>query len=656
MNLKKYVSIAMAAALLAGCGSGSTGAAAAGTASTKKSNDLFYVYTTDVKTTDYLITQNAGDNNVNQNLVEGLTEPDPYNHYIGDLAETFEANDDKTVWTFHLRDAKWVTNNGEEYGAVTADDFVAGLQHAADFQSATLPLVSNLVKGLSAYMDGTDTDFSHVGVKAIDDKTVEYTLEKPAPYFDSMASYAIFWPVNREFLESQGAGCKLGAPDTTSCSFGNAADPSTILYNGAYILTANDSKSQQKMSKNDAYWDAEHVYINNVTLVYDDGSDPNKTVTGFNQTENPYYMAVLLTSSDNFQQYLEQYKDNAYTGLQNAYTFGINFNMNRITYNYTEKADDKAKADTRKALLNTNFRLALKYGLDRVSYMAAAVDPSIAAAALRNIECPWNFVTTSDGTSYGKLVQDASTLGADLSEGQDPFYNAETAKSYLEKAKAELTDVTWPIHLDLMTDEASKTLVAQAGSLKQSIEASLGTDAVVIDVHSVDDDTYTNSSYNSTGPVDDDWDISTSTGWGYDYIDPLSYLNIFSPVNGDVLRQSMGLEFLADGDATNNAAIEASGLNEYQKLLDAASAITDDNDARYKAFAKAEAYILDNAIYIPVQTQTRAVNWRISREVPFLGNYQQPEKYKHRIIQDDPITAADYKAAYEQWQKDAASK
>jgi ABC-type oligopeptide transport system substrate-binding subunit len=283
--------------------------------------------------------------------------------------------------------------------------------------------------------------------------------------------------------------------------------------------------------------------------------------------------------------------------------------------------------------------------------MGTAVDPSIAATALRNIECPWNFVTTTDGTAYGKLVEDASTLKADLSEGQDPFYNADTAKKYIESAKSELSGVTFPIKLDLMVDESSKTLVAQASSLKQSIEASLGTDNVQIIVHPVDSDTYEKSAYNSTGPVDADWDISTSTGWGYDYIDPKSYLHIFCPTDGDILRQNMGLEFEADGDAQNSAAIAASGLDEYQKLYDAADAITNDQDARYKAFAKAEAFILDEAIYIPVQTRTASVNWRISREVPFQGGYLQSTKYKNRIIQKDAITAADYKKALETWQK-----
>lgn len=643
MKMKKALCASMALAMLAGCSTGSS-------SSSKKSLDAYYVFTSDVKTTDYLITQNASDHEINQNLVDGLVEVDSKNKYVGDLAESWEHNSDSTVWTFHLRkDVKWVTNTGEQYGTVKADDFVAGLQHATEFNSATLSLAAMHVKGLQDYVDGKTKDFSTVGVKAVDDLTVEYTLTQPATYFDTLTAYTIFYPVNREFLEAQGTGCKLGSPDANSCKFGQPTEPSSILYNGAYILTSFVSKSEEKLAKNKNYWDAEHVYINNVTRVYDDGSDPASTVKGFEQSENPYYQAVLLAKSDNFKEYLDKYKDNAYTGMQNQYTFGINFNMNRITYTTTTKTEAQ-QADTRNALLNKNFRLALKYALDRVSYMGTAVDSSIAATALRNIETPWNFVKTTDGTAYGKLVEDASALGADLSEGQDPFYNPTTAKKYVESAKTELTGAAWPIHLDLMVEESSKTLVAQASSLKQSIEASLGTDNVVIDLHPVSDDAYEKSSYTSTGPVDADWDISTSTGWGYDYIDPKTYLHIFSPKDGDILRTNMGLEFEADGDAQNTAAIQKSGLEEFQKLYDAADAITDDLDARYKAFAKAEAFILDDAVYIPVQTQTASVNWRISRVVPFSQAYQSV-RYKGMIIQKDMITAAQYKTALEEWQK-----
>ena len=664
--MKKILCASLAALLVAGC-SGSK----AGNETT--SEDAYYVFSTDVQTLDWHMSQRATDAEITANCVDALTETNSYNNYVGALAESWEANEEKTEWTFHLRDANWVTNTGEVYAPVTADDFVAGLQHLADFDGPTLWIAGSFVEGLADYADGKTTDFSTVGVEAVDEKTVKYTLTAPTPFFNTIVANNAFWPVNRDFLESKGDGCKLGDPDTSNCGYGAPTDPSSILYNGAYIIDELVSKSSQKLHKNEAYWDAEHVYVNKISRVYNDGSDPAATVKGFEQAENPFYMATLLTTAPDFAKYLEQYKDYAYTGIQNAYSFGMNFNLNRVNYENSNKTAAQF-ADSKAALLNSSFRRALKFALDRVSYMATAVDPSIAEKALRTIECPWDFVTTSDGRAYGELVQAASEDPTiDLSEGQDSIYNPEKAQAELAKAKTEL-NVSWPIILDVLVDEADPSNISQASSLEQSIEASLGVENVDIQIHPVDDDTYTGSSYTSNGPQDACWDISTSTGWGYDYVDPKSYLSIFSPVNGDVIRNSMGLNYYGEnqfdgieltgpnGEAVssdeankaNDAAIEASGLLTYQEMIDEAYAINDDLDKRYEAEAKAEAYLLDNALYVNIQTQTRAVNWTLSRIKPFTNKYLNYSKMKGVIIQKDPVTAEEYQAAYEQWKVDKA--
>lgn len=664
--MKKILCASLAALLVAGCSGAKTG-------NETTSEDAYYVFSTDVQTLDWHMSQRATDAEITANCVDALTETNSYNNYVGALAESWEANEEKTEWTFHLRDANWVTNTGEVYAPVTADDFVAGLQHLADFDGPTLWIAGSFVEGLADYADGKTTDFSTVGVEAVDEKTVKYTLTSPTPFFNTIVANNAFWPVNRDFLESKGDGCKLGDPDTSNCGYGAPTDPSSILYNGAYIIDELVSKSSQKLHKNEAYWDAEHVYVNKISRVYNDGSDPAATVKGFEQAENPFYMATLLTTAPDFAKYLEQYKDYAYTGIQNAYSFGMNFNLNRVNYENSNKTAAQF-ADSKAALLNSSFRRALKFALDRVSYMATAVDPSIAEKALRTIECPWDFVTTSDGRAYGELVQAASEdPTVDLSEGQDSIYNPDKAQAELAKAKTEL-NVSWPIILDVLVDEADPSNISQASSLEQSIEASLGVENVDIQIHPVDDDTYTGSSYTSNGPQDACWDISTSTGWGYDYVDPKSYLSIFSPVNGDVIRNSMGLNYYGEnqfdgieltgpnGEAVssdeankaNDAAIEASGLLKFQEMIDEAYAINDDLDKRYEAEAKAEAYLLDNALYVNIQTQTRAVNWTLSRIKPFTNKYLNYSKMKGVIIQKDPVTAEEYQAAYEQWKVDKA--
>lgn len=649
--MKKLLIAVLALVMVAGCGSKpASGSPAASVAS----GDYTYIFTTDLASLDYVVTENATDHEINANLVDGLLENDNKGNYIPALAESWSSNDDSTVWTFNLRKGvQWVTNSGEQYDELKAADFVTGLHHAADFNSQTIGLVQTSIKNLDAYING-QVAWEEVGVKALDDYTVEYTLEGPESYFDTKTTYSILYPINQEFLESKGEGCKLGAPDVNNCKFGDASAYDSILYNGGYILVSNIAKSEQKLVKNDNYWDAEHVYIQNVTRVFDDGSDPAAPVTGFENSG--YSEAALLVTADSFNATLEKYKDNAFNGLQNTYTFGMSFNFNRTNYTHTTK-DDAQKADTYKALQNTNFRLALKHGLDRTAYMAQAIREDVAALAIRNMECPYNFVLTSNGTPYGDLVAANTKTSSDLSEGVDVFFNAEKAMDYMKKAEAELEGVSFPIVIDMMVQQESKTLVAQASSLKQSIETSLP-GYVTINLVLVDKDTYTRSSYTAVGPQDLDWDISTSTGWGADYIDPKTYLNIWSIRIGDVIENTMGIA-KADNedfnDPMNQAAIKAVGLDVYQGLLDEADAIVDDDDARYEAYAKAEAYMIDNALSFPIQTQTKAVNFRISRFNPFERSYSSAGisvyKFKNLVIQENPITLEEYNAAKAAWLK-----
>ncbi len=641
----------VAAMLAAGCSANSTAPSdtgAAGNEGELTSEDFYYVYATDVKSLDYVCSFSHSDSQVFTNFVDALVETDPYGNYIPCLAESVTKNADATEWTFKLKPGiKWVTNSGEHYADLKAQDFVTGLQHATEFESQMLPLVQTLIVGLNDYATGLTTDFSTVGVEAKDDMTVVYKLNKPCSYFDTMCNYGLLMPINSEFLESLGEGCKLGAPDKQTCRFGDASDASSILYNGGYILAASDAKSKQVFVKNNDYWDAEHVYINKVTNVYIDGSDPSATVTGFMQKDNPFAQAALLATSDNFEEYLEEFKDIRFTGEQATTSFGATFNFNRTNYGHTAKETDKQKADTKAAIKNKDFRLAFRAAMNRVAQLETLVDKSIATKAIRNMEVPYGYVKTSDGTLYGDLVAEKSEFKVDYHEGQDPFHDKDTALAQIEKVKEALPDLDWPIHLDVMVEETDKQTVARLTSLKQSVEAS--TDGqIVVDLAYVDTDTFLRSAYLSTGPEDSDWDLNTSTGWGPDYADPLTYLHIFSPVDGDVTRTTLGLDLLEEGSAENNKVIEEVGFMKYQELLEEADAIVDDNDARYAKFAETEAFLLDNGLYLPGMTSVSSVNWRISRVVPFRAGYGS-DKYKNVIVRKDPVSAEEYQKLRAEW-------
>ena len=591
--------------------------------SLKLANTKEYVYSDsrEVASMDYLVTALASDHQYNVNFVDGLVICDSYGAYQPAVAESWTANEDATVWTFKLKKGvKWVTAAGDEYGEVTAEDFVTGLRHAAEFQSGTAYVVSS-VEGFSDYMsagDYSDDAWAKVGVKAIDDYTVEYTLSAPTPYFYTQVEYSVFYPVNKTFLESKGDGCKLGTPDTNSCTFGQAT-PDSILYNGAYILSSFDVKSQTVMVKNPAYYAADEVYLEKVTVIYDEGSDPYEMIRSFEQ--NVYAYAGLSTQwgDEVFNEMMAKYDGYVNPTLSNYYAFGIVFNYNRVTYENTAHADDADKENTKAAIRNENFRLAMKSAFDAQAYLEVSAPTEIAKATLRNINGVPNLVSTSDGTLYGTLVEDAyeeiTGTRVSLVDGQWPWLSKENALAYIEAAKAD--GITFPVHVDMLVIETSDRLTKQGLSFKQSIEEN--TDGqIIVDLIMRDQDTVQNIAYYSESWDEADYDISTFTGWGPDYVDPKTFTEIYSPVDGYYMH-SIGL---TDKGATQSADFGTDddlkaelGFTEYEALFRAADAITDDLDARYEAFAKADAYLLAHGLYIPTSMDTRSA--RVSHIVPF---------------------------------------
>ena len=628
--------------------------------SLKLANTKEYVYSDsrEVASMDYLVTALASDHQYNVNFVDGLVICDRYGAYQPAVAESWTANEDATVWTFKLKKGvKWVTAAGDEYGEVTAEDFVTGLRHAAEFQSGTAYVVSS-VEGFSDYMsagDYSDEAWAKVGVKAVDDYTVEYTLNAPTPYFYTQVEYTVFYPVNKTFLESKGDGCKLGTPDTNSCTFGQAT-PDSILYNGAYILSSFDVKSQTVMVKNPAYYAADEVYLEKVTVIYDEGSDPYEMIRSFEQ--NVYAYAGLSTQwgDEVFNEMMAKYDGYVNPTLSNYYAFGIVFNFNRVTYENTAHADDADKENTKAAIRNENFRLAMKSAFDAQAYLEVSAPTEIAKATLRNINGVPNLVSTSDGTLYGTLVEDAyeeiTGTRVSLVDGQWPWLSKENALAYIEAAKAD--GITFPVHVDMLVDQNSDVRTKRALSMKNSIETNTD-NQIIIDLIMRDSDTVQNIAYYSESWDEADYDISTFTGWGPDYVDPKSFVEIYSPVDGYYMH-SCGL---TDKGATQSDDFGADdelktqlGFYEYEDLYRAADAITDDLDARYKAFAKADAYLLAHGLYIPTSMQTRSA--RVSHIVPFSAPYSSGvSQYKYRGVQlqEDVVTTEQYQAAMAAWEK-----
>lgn len=645
--MKKVLALLLVSAVMLGaCGSN-----AKGSSSSKKSDlvsEYSSVYVTDLETLDYTFSSRKTNSDHYTNFVEGLLENDQYGNLKGDMAKSWEVSDDGLTYTYHLRNGvPWVDSEGNEYGAdVTANDFVTGLKHAVDVQSETLYIVADSIKGLSDYIDGKTNDFSTVGVKAVDDYTLQYTLNKPEPFWNSKTTYGILYPINEEFLKSKGKD--FGKPT-----------PDSILYNGPFILANNTAKSVIEYTKNESYWDPKNVHLDTVKWTYNDGSDPDGLFKSYENGE--LSLARVYPNSPGYKDVTKAYPDGVTWSQTGGSTYNLTFNFNRGTFDATSKTTDKEKEDTQKAILDRNFRLAILFGFDKKSYNAQSVGEEGATKALRNTLVPADFVEIG-GKPYGDTVAsklkalDSDAFGdVNLSDGQDGYYNADKAKEYMEKAKTELEakGVQFPIHLDMPVEETSEISVNMVKSLKKSVETSLGSDNVVVDVQLLNEDKYLAATYQATTGQAGDFDITNASGWGPDYTDPSSYLNIYDSRKGDMIH-TLGLEASAvvQGTDPSTAAKKAINLSEYDALLDKAAAITDDLDARYTAYADAEAWLLDNALQVPIYADGGTP--RVTNVVPFSGPYGwagiAANKLKYVEVQSDIVTTDQYDKAKKAWE------
>ena len=623
-------------------------AACSGSGSSAKGEKTFsYVYETDPDSLNYLTTGKAAVANITSNVVDGLMENDRYGNFVPSMAEDWSVSQDGLTYTYTIRkDAKWYTSEGEEYAPVKAQDFVTGLKYAADNKSEALYLVQESIKGLDAYVKGEVKDFSEVGIKAIDDQTVQYTLNKPESFWNSKTTMGILAPVNEEFLTSKGS------------DFAKATDPSSILYNGPFLLKSLVAKSSVEFEKNPNYWDKDNVHIDKVKLSFWDGQDNNKLAETFK--DGGFSMARLFPTSASYPELEKEFKDNIVYTPQDSSTYLIGTNIDRQSYKYTSKTTDEQKTSTKKALLNKDFRQALAFGFDRTAYASQVNGESGASKLLRNLFVPPTFVQ-ADGKNFGDLVKEKLVTYGDewkdvnLDDAQDGLYNPEKAKAEFAKAKTALQaeGVQFPIHLDMPVDQTSTTKVQRVQSLKQSLEATLGADNVVVDVQQLQKDEVLNVTYFAETAAGEDWDLSDNVGWSPDYIDPSTYLDIIKPSVGENTKTYLGFD-----SGTNNAAAKQVGLEDYEKMVVEADNEDTDVSKRYDKYAAAQAWLTDSALIIPTTSQTGRP--MLSKMVPFTlpfaysGNKGMSEAllYKYLELQDKPVTADEYQKAQDKWKKE----
>ena len=561
-------------------------------------NEFVYAYSSDPETYDML---SAWTNTVGEPVcltVENLAKYDMENVLHPALAESWEVSDDGLVWTFHLREGlKWVDSQGREFGDIVADDWVASLQHMFDFygDSAAEVLAPMIVNGLE-YCSGDISDFSEVGVEAVDDQTLVYTLVKPVPSFESLLTYCGFMPpLSRSYYESQGG---TFGPEHDNGNYG--VDTDHILYCGPYIITSHTDENSFVFDANPAYWNKDNINVTKVTFRYYDGTDPlatyNDCVAGNLTSAGLGTSALKKCQEDGL---FEEYGN--YTSALSGTTRQALYNLNRQIFNnandetvavspqthesfneidkengvFTSDIQDDA-ARTHLAMANQNFRLALATGWDKASYHAQVVGDELKTVALRNTYTPGNFVqiesdvsvkingtdtTFAAGTYYGAMVQAQITAdgypmkvwdpalegGLGSSDSFDGWYDVNAARDFMAKAVEELAaagvEVTAenPIQIDYVYSVSAESFINRANAYKQNIESAL---QGLVQVNLVSVETQQEMNYSTfwiSNGSECNADITIGQAWSADYADPASYLATIAPYGDGYMTRDLGL-------------------------------------------------------------------------------------------------------------------
>lgn len=572
------------------------------------------VYTAEIDTLNYLKTTNSDGIALFYSILDGLVEFDRFGEMIPCIASDWTVSEDQLIYTMNLRqDVKWYDWKGEEVGLVKAQDFVDGIQWILnqDNASSNSKTVYESLKNAKAYYDGEITDFAEVGVRAVDDFTVEYTLERPIPYFLKRLSFPCFFPVNGEFLAEQGE------------MFG--VDKDTILYCGAYLLKSFEPQSERVMEMNPDYWNSDIISIGTLNYKYNAEANSIGAELFLRGEINDFILpGSILDEWMNDPEKKEQMRPHNLTNM--SYFMGLNFEPN---YDAEYRPED-----WKTAVNNENFRKSLFHGMDRRAAILT-VEPYDPESKLLNTFTRRNLVQ-ADGVDY-------TMMGGLAAYTEGDSFDKEKALEYKEKAMEELEGkVQFPIMIVMPFSTAKVDTANRMQVIEQQMEGLLGTDYIDIIIES----------YPSTGftkQVRNPGSFSMmELGWGPDYADPLGMMN---PVHSGSSAKNYTRVYLAED------LLDSDGTSKFEKMLDTAAAETKDLRKRYELFAEAETFLLDEAVLIPFYTS--GGGYRASYLDPFSGYTSQMGrngaiKLKGARLLDKPMGMSEYPEALEQYEKDRA--
>lgn len=546
-------------------------------------------YGTEITNWDVLSASEQVDSEVLVNTYDGLAEYDELGLLQPALAESWTVSEDGKTYTFTIREGLvWTNSQGTKVADLTADDFVAGLQHALDAQGGLEYLVDGVIAGAHEYIAGTEKDFSKVGVKA-EGNTLTYTLTGDTPYFLTMLGYGIFAPMSRSYFTQHGGafGIDEFAAAASKESYTYAKGYDSIAYCGPYLVSSFTDGNSMELTASEAYWNKDGINIKKITRLYDDGTVATKLYddaksgaldsAGLSTTTLPTAKAEILGGDT--KSIFETY---AYVSGLDATAFMVAYNLARVSYvnwnDGTSMASSQTTAQMERAhtaLLNQNFRQALTHAFDRIAYRTARVGADAAPNSLVNSYTPGDYVSLTEsvtikingtdttfgaGTMYGAIIQaqlDADNAGFTVwkevngewkSTGFDGWFNVEKAKEKMQAAIAELAkegveiSKENPIVLDVPCGAFNDSFNAQGQSYKQKIEEALDGCVIINLVNAKSQSEMSYATYRTNFGTDHNYDISTGwTGWGPDFGDPCTFLDTMLPDGEGYMVKLMGL-------------------------------------------------------------------------------------------------------------------
>jgi len=537
------------------------------------------------------------------------------------LAESWSVSEDGLVWTFNLRqNATWVDYTGAYVANVTANDFVAAAKYILNDANAssTADIVYGVIAGAEEYYNSTivpaegeaapeAVDFETVGVKALDDYTLQYTLYNPCPYFESMLTYVCFMPVYEPFLTEKGA------------AFGVADGPDSILYCGAYILSEFKPQNIRVLIKNESNWDADKVYITRIESKYNAEAS---SISAEMYRRGEIDSATI--TSDTAAAWLADPETEALIRPVRQADF--------YAFCFEPKFDEAYEPENWKLAANNEaFRQSIYAGINRIN-VQSIFEPDNPESIIFNTITPPNFVSCDgkDFTQYGEL--DALTaLGTST-------YNEEIALAYRDQAIAELTEAgaTFPIKVLVKYNPSSSSWANECVVLEQQLEGLFGPDYIDIIVEAGPSTGFLTAVRRSGNYA------LLKCNWGPDYADPETYTDPF------------------DYDNTYNFMDKGADpelMAEYYALVAEAKAEVTDLDARYEKFAAAEAFLIKHAIVVPLGFgdggyEASRVDTFSTQFASFgISNY----RYKGAKLVDEPMSTDMYFDAYDAWVEERAA-